>query len=144
MFFIYLMDISNNTSKLVCRKCGGAHITIKCGKDKPSVIESKIEQVKMEKPVFTNTENKKFDYKSERKPLYKVKMSNLPVDMTEEELLELLYDWGRVIRLRLLNYDDNSTAYIEFKDEEEAKYLVEALHKTPFEQYILDVIRLYD
>ena len=95
------------------------------------VIESKIEEVKITKPIFTNTENKKYDYKSERKPLHKVKMSNLPVDMTEEELLELLYEWGRVIRLRLLNYDDNSTAYVEFKDETEAKYLVESEKEYP-------------
>ena len=80
----------------------------------------------------------------ERKPLHKVKMSNLPLDMTEEELNELLYDWGHVVRLRLLNYENNSTAYIEFKDKEPADYIVDALNKTPFEHIILDVERLYN
>jgi hypothetical protein len=64
--------------------------------------------------------------------------------MTEEELNDLLYDWGHVVRMRLLNYDSNSTAYIEFKDKEAADYIVEALNKTPFEHILLDVERLYD
>jgi len=168
---------NSNTKKLVCRKCGGEHLTIKCGKEaKPSVIENKLAEVT--KPVesndtngkkeffkkdyvkkeFVKTEFKKFKNKNkegsdeeqeerkprERRPLHKVKMSNLPNDMTDDELLELLYEWGNVIRLRVLNYQDNSTAYIEFKTEEEADYLVKALDRTPFEYIMLDVSRLHE
>lgn len=169
---------NSNTKKLVCRKCGGEHLTIKCGKEvKPSVIENKLAEVKPEeskereytknkdnntgkkefvKKEFVKTEFKKFKNKHnegsdeeqeerkprERRPLHKVKMSNLPKDMTDDELLELLYEWGHVIRLRVLNYQDNSTAYIEFKSEEEADYLVKALDRTPFEYIMLDVSRL--
>ena len=38
--------------------------------------------------------------------------------MTEEELMELLYEWGQVTRLTLLTYHDGCCAYIEFKNEE--------------------------
>ena len=166
---------NSNTKKLVCRKCSGEHLTIKCGKEaKPSVIENKLAEVV--KPVesndsngkkefvkkdyvkkeFVKTEYNKFKNQNqngldeeqevrkprERRPLHKVKMSNLPNDMTDDELLELLYEWGNVIRLRVLNYKDNSTAYIEFKTEEEADYLVKALDRTPFEYIMLDVSRL--
>ena len=118
------------TQKLICRKCNGNHLTIKCNANKKDVSSNEI----------------KSDYKSNyvKKPLYKVKISNLPVDMTESELHTLLYDWGHVARMRVLNYEDNATAYVEFKFEDEADYLVSALDKTSFEYIILAVERLYD
>ena len=197
--------MENTGPKLVCRKCKGLHLTIKCGKETKSVIENIIN--KSENQVFNKHEeyqkpyerrdnsisnphvkyesgfknrdfknkdfknedfkNKDFnnkdykhndhkhndhkhndhkhnDHKQDRRPLHKVKMSNLPVDMSEEELYELLYEWGHVVRMRLLNYESNSTAYIEFKEKEPADYIVEALDKTPFEHIMLDVERLYD
>lgn len=164
--------MENTEPKLVCRKCQGAHLTIKCGKETKSVIELRNDDLKSvtypkkdinfksERPERTDRferperserserserpERPERSERFERKPLHKVKMSNLPVDINEEELNELLYDWGHVVRLRLLNYENNSTAYIEFKDKEPADYIVEALHKTPFEHIILDVERLYD
>ena len=191
--------MENNTPKLVCRKCQGPHLTIKCGKEGKSVIESKIIEIDKQvresktdehsKPYerrdreggeksesrfrdkpesrfrdkpdsrFRDKPDSRFrdkpdssfrdkefrpEFRSERRPLHKVKMSNLPIDMTEEELQELLYDWGHVGRMRLLNYETNSTAYIEFKDKEPADYIVQALNKTPFEHIMLDVERLFD
>lgn len=156
---VILMDISNNGPKLVCRKCQGPHLTIKCGKESKSVIESKL--IEIDKPIVTNDRPEKKiykrvekegsiksfksdnrDFRGERKPLYKVKMSNLPLDMTEAELNDLLYEWGHVVRMRLLNYESSSTAYIEFKEKEAADYIVQALHKTPFEHILLEVERL--
>lgn len=148
--------MENNEPKLVCRKCQGAHLTIKCGKETKSVIETSsrnddLKSVSYSKKDinFKSERSERFEKperteRFERKPLHKVKMSNLPIDINEEELHELLYDWGHVVRLRLLNYENNSTAYIEFKDKEPADYIVEALHKTPFDHIILDVERLYD
>lgn len=181
-----------NTKKLVCRKCGGEHLTVKCGKEiSKTTTESKPESETQSPPVAFKKEYIKTEFKEsekprrvnitkddddddsekkprwrkdsgpresgqndnrrsgdnnfrERRPLHKVKMSNLPQDMTEEELLELLYDWGNVIRMRVLNYNQNSTAYIEFKNQDEADYLVKALDKTPFEHIMLSVERLYD
>ena len=182
--------MENNGPKLVCRKCQGPHLTIKCGKESKSVIENIInkteeqifnKQEEYQKPYekrdnsisthrvnyesgfknkdfnnkdfknkdfknkdYKNNDHKHNDHKQDRRPLHKVKMSNLPVDMSEEELYELLYEWGHVVRMRLLNYESNSTAYIEFKDKEPADYIVKALDKTPFEHIMLDVERLYD
>ena len=194
--------MENNGPKLVCRKCNGQHLTIKCGKETKSVIENIINNSENEtfnkheeyqksyerrdkdmhvsnqrvgyesgfknkdfnnkdfkhkdfkhkdfknenfnNKDFNNKDYKHNDHKQDRRPLHKVKMSNLPVDISEEELYELLYEWGHVVRMRLLNYESNSTAYIEFKDKEPADYIVEALDKTPFEHIMLDVERLYD
>ncbi len=185
---------NTNTKKLVCRKCGGEHLTVKCGKETSKIVTEtkpeattetltpvplkkeyiKTEFKESEKPRRINIikdDNEDSDSEKkprwrkdggsresgqndnrrsgdnnfrERRPLHKVKMSNLPQDMTEEELLELLYDWGNVIRMRVLNYNQNSTAYIEFKNQDEADYLVKALDKTPFEHIMLSVERLYD
>jgi len=226
---------NTNIKKLVCRKCGGEHLTVKCGKESTSktestnnagsksvviqssapviqssapVIQSSAPVIQSSAPVTLKKEYVKTEFKEsekprrinkvtdtneedsdsekkprwrkdaghrdsghrdsghrdsghrdsgqndnrrsgdnnfrERRPLHKVRMSNLPQDMTEEELLELLYDWGNVIRMRVLNYNLNSTAYIEFKNQDEADYLVKALDKTPFEHIMINVERLYD
>ena len=146
--------MEKNEPKLVCRKCQGAHLTMNCGKESKSVIEKIIVESYNNDFKSNNYYNKNKDdieklnkNKYERKPLHKVKMSNLPADITEDELNELLYNLynGKyVVRMQLLNYEHNSTAYIKFKEEEAADYIVTALHKTPFDHIMLDVERLYD
>jgi hypothetical protein len=78
------------------------------------------------------------------KKTWTVKIGELPVDMTEEEMMELLYNWGHIIKIRVLNYNENSTAYVEFGYEDEADYFVEAIDKTPFYNYniLLQVSKL--
>jgi len=172
--------MENKEPKLVCRKCQGQHLTMNCGKEKKTVIDSKITEYDKEDNIFhdnigkgrgkggnnslrnnsdsnfkgngkgynnrfnDNSDSNFKDLKHERRPLHKVKISNLPIDMQEEELYELLKEWGHVVKLRLLNYDSNSIAYIEFKEIEAADYFVKALDKTPFDHLMLDVERLYD
>jgi len=120
---------------LQCRKCGGPHITIKCGKIEnnniETVKENNIENVK-ENTYYQRTYNRK-------RNIFTIKISNLPQDMKETEMMELTYDWGHIINIKVLNYEDNSVAYINFKFLEEANYFVKALDKTPFEYMILDV-----
>jgi len=161
-FILYYTMENSSVKKLICRKCSGDHLTIKCGKDNKPIdnntdnktnISNNKTNISNNKTNISNNNNNFRQYEkkeyikhdnSNRRPLHKIKMSNLPTDMTDEELQELLYEWGHVIRLRVLNYQDNSTAYIEFKTEEEAEYLVKALHKTPFESILLDVSRIYE
>ena len=71
------------------------------------------------------------------KTTHRVKLSNLPTDMTEEEMMELTCDWGNVIRIKVLNYEESSVAYIDFGYMDEATYFIEAIDKTPFEYLIL-------
>ena len=163
----------DNKSKIICRKCNGNHLTIKCGKTGTSIIETTTlpEQEKKasfnkednseRKPRFNKDDNNserkprfnKDDDNSERKPRFnnddsykrivnKVKISNLPTNMTEEELNELLYEWGTIKHLRLLNYENSSTAYVEFRYSDEVDYFVKALDKTPFEYIMLNVEKI--
>lgn len=175
---------TSNENTIVCRKCGGPHFTIKCGKEKkeePVKTEQTNSQQVEEKP---NKEQKHYsenkykdnkdrngfkkdgdgynkdrggynkdgdgDNKEQRhrgdrkyfKVTYRVKLSELPIDMTEEEMMELTTDWGHIVRIKLLVYADSSTAYIDFGYEDEADYFVEAIDKTPLEYRVLTACRV--
>ena len=117
--------------KLVCRKCGDNYLTIKCGKNNhESKLESKSES-KPERVInkWVNNDNK--EKRNHFKRTYTVKLAELLLDMTEEELMELTHEWGHIIRIRLNTYEESSTTYIEFGFEKEADYFVKALDKTP-------------
>jgi hypothetical protein len=155
------------TGTLVCRKCGGPHLTMRCGKDKPDdppveKIEQPVERKRIPYNEMKQTYDKKHNItpvqkvkefsefvendktdKSDRqqKPRFRktycVKLSNLPLDMTEEELMEMTCDWGEITRLKVMKFDDNAVAYIDFTHEDMATYFVEAIDKTPLEYMIL-------
>jgi RNA recognition motif-containing protein len=119
-------------NKIVCRKCGGEHLTIKCGKEQvkpvPELVSYKQEHTR---PRYRH-DNLKFN------KTYTIKLSELPLDITEPELYELLENWGHVTKIKVMLYTESSTAYIDFSYKEEAEYFVEAIHKTPFDSYIIN------
>jgi RNA recognition motif-containing protein len=136
--------------KIVCRKCQGNHLTIKCGKEGPSVIE-KTTQIESPREKPTININNKYDNNNRfnnrfntTKKFHKVKMTNLPIDIFEEELKDLLSDWGDLARLKICNYEESSTAFIEFYKEDQIDYLIKALHKTPFDSRIIDLEKLLE
>jgi hypothetical protein len=140
------MEETPKTITLTCRKCRGPHLTIKCGKE---IISKTNEQVYTDfedkphkemdkKPYHTQSDNKRTYFKT----TYRVKLSCLPQDIDEEELMHMTCDWGHIVRLKVLNYEDNSVAYIDFGYEEEADYFIEAVDKTPFEYMVLSAIRV--
>ena len=65
------MDNSQKKSKLICRKCGGGHLTIKCGKPKKKLVEVKKSSHK--KNSYKKGSHKKNSYKkgSHKKNSYK-------------------------------------------------------------------------
>jgi RNA recognition motif-containing protein len=117
-----------------CRKCGGNHFTIKCGIDEKG--NNSEENIKLQNP--------KVNVKNPKTSVYKVKITDFPPDISEEELLELLKEWGPIKQVKLLNYKENSTAYIEFSSEIYAKHFVNALHNTTFDTNIIHVSLLID
>ena len=108
-----------------CRKCNGKHLTIKCEKRKP---------FHKKRP-----RNKKYNNFDNSKKLC-VRISNLPNDINLRELNELLDGWGNIGRINIHNNKFNDTsAFIDFYDKEEAEYFVEALNKTPLDNLIIHV-----
>ena len=63
-------------------------------------------------------------------------------DMTEEELMHMTADWGQIVRLKVLNYEDATIAFVDFGYEEEANYFVEAIDKTPLEYLMVSATRV--
>ena len=106
-------------SLIVCRKCGGEHLTIKCGKNKEIKIEEKEdtkidekEDIKIEENKETKIEEKLKDNKEKIEEneirthnpriSYRVKMSELPNDITEDEMMELCNNWGYITKLKVI------------------------------------------
>ena len=111
-------------SLIVCRKCGGDHLTMKCGKNKDEKTVEKIEekqenninnQEKIEeaKENFEESKEKikgtkdKFEEATETRYepriSYRVKVSELPNDITEDEMMELCNNWGYITKLKVIN-----------------------------------------
>lgn len=109
---------------LKCKKCNGNHLTIKCGKNKKS------ENKKSPNTIKRNIVHKK---------LTSVRMTNIPDDLTICELKELLVEWGKIGKVNFNKSEYNRSVFIDFYNDYEAEHFVKALHKTPFDNYILDV-----
>lgn len=130
--------MENKGPVLVCRKCGGSHLTIKCGKTpviKEAVPEKQVSDNLSNSSIKELHENKKIL----KKKITKIKISDLPKDVTYNEIYNQLLDWGHIERLVIKNYHDTSIGYIEFGYEEEANYFKEALDSTPYEYKIIHV-----
>lgn len=137
-----MINESNNIIK--CRKCGGPHFTIKCGKETIQDNIIQVEKIEIPKEKFRENKNR-FSSNNDKyypKVTYRVKLSELPKDMYEDEMLELVSEWGHIIKLKLINYDENSVAYIDFGFEDEALYFIEAIDKTPFESLLLSATKV--
>ena len=68
-----------------------------------------------------------------------IRISNLPDDITNKELIELVSEWGEIGNVNIKIYSDSVSAYIDFYNKYEADYFVEALHGTPFGNLIINV-----
>ena len=133
-------------SLIKCRKCGGPHVTLKCGKDKQdlnSILDNKFTPpfIKKEDNHNHNNNYKHYHNHSEhidKRKIVTVRISNLPSDITVPELNNLVSEWGKIGRINLNNYD-NTTCYIDFYFKDEADYFVKAIDKTRFDNLILNV-----
>ncbi len=133
-------------SLIKCRKCGGPHVTLKCGKDKQDltvILENKFppkEQI-LNNHVHNHVHNNhvhNHGHAIDKRKIVTVRISNLPDDITVPELNELVSHWGKVGRINISTYE-NKSGFIDFYYMDEAEYFVKALDKTPFDHLILDV-----
>ena len=123
-------------SLIKCRKCGGPHVTLKCGKEKQdlkTILDEKFAQ-----PIINNNHDHSHDgsYKIDKRKIVTVRISNLPSDITIPELNELVSEWGKIGRINLNNYD-NTICYIDFYFKDEAEYFIKAINRTRFDNLII-------
>ena len=133
-------------SKLVCRKCGGPHLTLRCGKPKKSktdtIKDTKKRSKKSSKKNFkSNKKDRNYKRRDDHIKKTKVLFSNLPEDLTVREMNELLQEWGRIGRIstKYYQYSNTVSAFVDFYHKDEAEYLVKALDRTGFGHMIMQV-----
>lgn len=124
----------NNKPKLTCKKCGGNHLTIRCGKNRKNSNSSTVSDKNSRSSRGRNRDQSRGqNYEqnrgrgrgrdrrtnSYRRNNYRdtaskvcVKISNLPEDMGVAELNGLMQDWGRIGRINLKRY----TNYNKYND----------------------------
>jgi len=121
-----ISNVVNEDKKntLKCRKCGGAHLTIKCGK------------------IIENNNNNNYNNIKTINNIYKVKISNLPNNIEYNEISYFIKEWGHIGKIIVKNYDDTSIVIIEFKFEEERNYFIRAMNLTPFDHFIIKVEKI--
>ena len=115
-------------SLITCKKCGGPHLTLKCGKE---LVQVKTIQIK---PPTIQYE-KKNTY-VDKKNITTVRLSNLPDDITVNELEKLIKPWGSIGRINISNFE-NKSGFIDFNFKNEADYFIEAIDRTPFDNLIV-------
>ncbi|VVU94617.1 RNA recognition motif. (a.k.a. RRM, RBD, or RNP domain) [seawater metagenome] len=106
---------SFNNKNVVCRYCKGNHMSFKC-----------------------TQKTKNDNYKKT------IKISNLPFDITEDELYDLFYDFGEVERItipRSIKYRDDMCkyAFVNFRSPKTAEQAVRELDGTKFDYLIINV-----
>lgn len=152
-----------NISLIKCRKCNGPHLTIKCAKVNEQNTKTSISvTTKKAMNIKTETSYERTDFKYQKKTeksyektefnyektayipkkIYKIKISNLPIDITQYEILYLIKNWGHITNVNVKNYNNSSIAVLEFKFEDEMEYFIDALDSTPFEYQIISIVKL--
>ncbi len=125
---------------VVCRKCGGGHFTLQCGKEK-KLPTNKNEDKNEDKNEFSNKNYNNKNYNNKRRnrrydndntPNFRVTLENLPSDITLVNLNKMLINWGRIgnIRIKYNKKVDSNFVNIQFYDKEQAEYFVKAVDKT--------------
>ena len=146
-------------SLIVCKKCSGNHLTLKCGKEtKPLLNMNSVKVNNMSQESNTSHgsnmkhgsnnikqgSNMKHNFQSsnntnnyfEKRKDVTVKLSNLPDDITQNELEGLMEEWGSIGRINISTFE-NKTGFINFHFKAEADYFIEAVDRTPFDNMII-------
>ena len=130
-------------SLIVCKKCSGNHLTLKCGKESKLVLNMNSTKVDKVSQGYDNTrqnsnntrQNSNNSYFEKRKDIT-VKLSNLPDDITQNELEYLMEEWGSIGRINISAFE-NKTGFINFHFQNEAEYFIQAIDRTNFDSMII-------
>jgi hypothetical protein len=114
-----------------CKKCGGKHLTIKCGKKPNNNFNNK--------KYSNDRKNSPRNFRKHYGEKYCVRISNIPSDLTIRELNELMQEWGDIGKINFNNSIEYKSAFIDFYIKDEAEYFVKALDRTQFDNLIISV-----
>ena len=100
---------------LNCKKCGGPHLTLKCGK-----TQSKSKYNNKKNNTRYNNKYPKNNYNKEK---FCVKISNIPEDLTVRELYDLIKEWGNIGKINFNNNIRNKTLTSRIKEQLKNGYI---------------------
>ena len=146
------MNSSNTKKKWVSSRIASKKDTDTSKITNTNIDTSKITNTNIDTSTRTNTSTNKY-YKTKNtfnKTPYKnkglkqvIKISNLPDNITVQELNNLISEWGNIGNINIKKYTysgtSNISAYIDFYNIDEANYFVKALDNTPFDYMIIEV-----
>lgn len=114
------------SKKLVCRFCGGDHLSIQCPMRK-----------KNKKPVALNLEKKP----EKIYPKLLAQISPLPKDISKKELVDLLKEWAPIGNIFIQNDRASGLlrATVEFKKKSQGLKAIYQLDKTNFDYLVINV-----
>jgi hypothetical protein len=138
---------------VTCRKCGGDHLTIKCGKEvkkedslpdiKPYIKPDTRQRVKQYEKREDNKEfrkpngimNSMKNVRKVNKPNYEkysALITNLPDDMELINIQYMMMEWGKIGNINLRYTEDKGKmCYVDFYNKDHRDYFIKALDKTP-------------
>ena len=73
----------------------------------------------------------------DKKEKFVIKISNLPRDITVQELNELISPWGDIGNINIKNYSETCCSYVDFYRKDQASYFIKAIDSTPFDVMII-------
>lgn len=145
---------------IICRKCGGDHLTIKCGKPIEKPVEKPIEksvEKPIEKPVKKSVEKsfkkpnndnniRNKTVRKVNKPTYEkysVCITNLPDDIELINIQYMMMDWGKIGNINMkYSEDKGKMCYVDFYNKEHKDYFIKALDKTPVGSNIINILSI--
>lgn len=83
-----------------------------------------------------DVKRKKFNDNKEK---FVVRISNLPDDITVNEILNEVSKWGDVGNVNVKKYYDSTSCYIDFYNLDEVKYFIGAFDNTLFDHMVINV-----
>ena len=135
--------VSSKKSSKQAKKVSKTHRSDKSDKKFNSKRSSKSSYKKNSYKKGSKQGSKKRSFRRRKGPKHVVRMSNLPDDVTVNELNYLVSEWGDIGNINIKKYTNYQTqvtnCYIDFYNKEEAEYFVEAMDLTPFDNLIIQV-----
>ena len=141
----------SNQRKLVCKKCGGAHLTFKCGrKNNNSNPFTKVDNKrKYKKKSLNNKFKTRNDNRNRNSRQFKVLLRNVPKSITDNDFYSVvnvhgtefssLMDYG-ISDFFILKKDhmkESCIVFVNFYDLEHAKYFISVMNGSYFDHVVI-------
>ena len=115
--------------------CADKSVDSEVNKFVKKVVKKEFEKPRNDKKFSKDRNKRNYDKNAEK---YVIKVSNLPRDITVQELNELISPWGEIGNINIKTYSEVICSYIDFYKKDQAEYFIKAIDSTPFDSMIIN------